>query len=98
MRLDSRCLAAPVSTWTCQGWVLVPDGAREATRRMASTMSRGTGVGRNARMDRRLVMAPSTAAVSASLGTPDRFTGSPVLLHMDLPRLLFGMQREDRKS
>ena len=39
------------------------DGARAATCRMASMVSRGTGVGRKARMDRREVMAASTAAV-----------------------------------
>ena len=65
---DSAAFASPVSTVTFQGWVLVPDGAREATRRMSSTTSRGTGVGRKARTERRVAMAASTAAVSWGLG------------------------------
>jgi len=73
MRSHRRWRAAPISTWTCQGWVLVPEGAREATRRMSATVSRGTGVGRKARTDRRLVMAASTAAASASEGRASRF-------------------------
>jgi hypothetical protein len=42
----SASRACPVSTCTFQGWVLVPEGARAATARMSSTVSRGTGVGR----------------------------------------------------
>ena len=70
MAAESRAFASPVSTWTFQGWVLVPDGARLATARMASTSSRGTGVGRKARMLRLEVMAKSTAARSCGAEIP----------------------------
>src|SRR5574343_1566281 len=63
MRRESSAWAVPVSICTCQVWVLVPEGAREATARICSIVSRGTGVGRKARIERRLVMAASTAAV-----------------------------------
>src|SRR5688572_29069231 len=64
MARDSDAFASPVSTTTCQGWVLVPEGAREATARICSITGRGTGVGRNARSDRRDVIAASTTAAS----------------------------------
>ncbi len=46
--------------------MLVPEGAREATARMRSTIARGTGVGRKERIERREVIAASTAAVAAA--------------------------------
>ena len=63
-RATARCLAAPVSTCTFHGCVLVPEGAREATRRISSIVSRGTGVGRKARIEWREVMAASTICVA----------------------------------
>jgi hypothetical protein len=56
----SSALASPASTCTFQGWMLVPEGARLATARISSTVARGTGVGRKARTERRVVMAAST--------------------------------------
>ena len=68
MRSDSRVLAAPVSTCTCQGWVLVPEGARDATFSRSSTTAWGTGSGRKARMERRVLRAASTAADWSGVG------------------------------
>ncbi|MNT62422.1 hypothetical protein D3C72_2001420 [compost metagenome] len=49
----------------------MPDGARLATARMSSMVSRETGVSRNARIERRVVMARSTiAAESVRLVSP----------------------------
>ena len=48
--------------------MLVPDGARDATARIRSIVSRGTGVGRKARTERREVIAASVAAVSEGVG------------------------------
>src|ERR1700761_771859 len=48
--------------------MFVPLGARAATSRMCSTVSAGTGVGRNRRMERREVMAWSTSVMGV-LGT-----------------------------
>jgi len=56
---------APCSTYTCQGWALVPEGARAATRRMSATVARGTGVGAKARTQKRFSIAASTLAGSA---------------------------------
>jgi hypothetical protein len=58
-----------VSTCTRQGWVLVPEGARAATRRICSITLRCTSVGRKRRMERREVMAASTAAVLSGVMT-----------------------------
>ena len=58
VRISSR--TAPSSTHTFQGCMLEPDGARPAMSRMRSISSRGTGLGRKARMQRRPVMASST--------------------------------------
>ena len=49
--------AAPCSTYTCQGWVLVPEGERRATSRMSVIISRVTACWVKARADMRLVMA-----------------------------------------
>ena len=49
---------------TFHGWVFVPEGAREATARIRSTVSRRTGVGRKARIARReaiVLYTPPTA-------------------------------------
>jgi hypothetical protein len=70
MALESRSFGPPVSTCTFQGWVLVPDGARLATARMASISVRGTGAGKKARMLRLEVMAKSTAARSCEAEMP----------------------------
>ena len=56
-----RWRAAPVSTCTFHGWVLVPEGARAATSRISRIVASGTGVGRKARIERRDVIAASTA-------------------------------------
>ena len=61
------------STHTFQGCMLEPDGARPAISRMCSISSRGTGLGRKARMLRRPVMASSTvimAGVPAGTARP----------------------------
>ena len=63
-----RCFASPVTTCTRQGWVLTPDAAALATARIASTSSRSTGVGRKARMLRRVTIAQSTASRRATSG------------------------------
>src|SRR5215207_548259 len=55
----------PVSTWTRQGCMLVPLGARAATSRMRSINSRGTGVGRKARTEQRVAIAASTTAAAS---------------------------------
>ena len=65
---DSCACASPVSTWTFHGCVFVPDGARDATARISSIVSRGTGVGRKARIERREVIAASTAAIDCGVG------------------------------
>jgi len=48
--------------------VLEPEGARDATSRIRSIVALGTGVGRNARTARRVVIAASTAAMLAVEG------------------------------
>jgi hypothetical protein len=45
---------APVSTCTCQGWVLTPLGAVAARSSNSSTVSRETGLGKKRRIERRL--------------------------------------------
>src|SRR5215207_10204386 len=62
---ERRSLGSPVSTWTRQGCMLVPLGARAATSRMRSINSRGTGVGRKARTERRVAIAASTTAAAS---------------------------------
>ncbi len=57
MASPRRWRAAPVSTWTFHGWMLVPDGARAATSRIARIVASGIGVGRKARIERRDVIA-----------------------------------------
>ena len=56
---------APLTTYARQGWVLVPLAARDATLRMCSITSRGTGAGKNAHAENRLVIAASTLFASA---------------------------------
>ena len=65
---DNPVFASPVSTYTRQGCVLVPEGARADTRRMSSITERSTGTGRKARSERREVIAALTAAVCAGVG------------------------------
>ena len=66
MARDSFSFASPATTWTHQGCILVPLGARDATSRMCSISTRGTGADRKARTDRRDVIASSTVrAMSA---------------------------------
>jgi hypothetical protein len=48
--------------------MFVPDGARDATSRMSSTVWRGIGVGRKARTERREVIAWSTVAMDSVQG------------------------------
>src|SRR5271154_2227936 len=61
-----RSLACPVTTYTRQGWMLTPVAANRATSNIDSTVSRGTGVDRNALTLRRDRMAHSMALRSAS--------------------------------
>jgi len=69
MARDSSSFALPTTTWTHQGCMLVPLGARDATSRMYSMSARGTGVGRKARTEWRDVIASSTVrATSAHSG------------------------------
>src|ERR1700728_1014392 len=60
-----RSLARPVTTYTRQGWMLTPVAANRAMSNIDSTVSRGTGVGRNALMLRRDRIAHSMALRSA---------------------------------
>jgi hypothetical protein len=58
---------APCSTYTFQGWQLVPEGARRATLSMASIALRGTGLSRrNARHEKRVSIAVSTLPGSST--------------------------------
>ncbi len=43
LRRRTSSSGAPVSTWTCQGWVFIDDGARLALSMIASITARGTG-------------------------------------------------------
>jgi hypothetical protein len=52
--------ALPVRTYTCHGWVLVPEGARDAVARIARIVARSTNVGKKARIDRLEAIASST--------------------------------------
>jgi Tfp pilus assembly protein PilV len=63
---ETCATVAPVTTCTFHGCMLVPEGVRLATARMASSSSRATGVGRKARTLRREPMAQSTAARRSS--------------------------------
>jgi len=58
--------AAPVSTYTRQGWVFVALGARDAAAKRISISARGTGVGKNPRTLRLPAMADSTGLTTAS--------------------------------
>jgi len=42
LRRRTRSSGSPDSTWMCQGWVFIEDGARLATSMMASITARGT--------------------------------------------------------
>ena len=44
LRRRTRSSGSPVSTWTCQGWVFIDDGARFAISRISSITARGTGL------------------------------------------------------
>jgi hypothetical protein len=57
----------------------VPDGAREATARIASMSTLATGLDRNARIDRRDVIASSTTTWDAdSVELIDTWNGGDV--------------------
>ena len=68
------CLVSPVVTQTFHGCMLVPDGARLATRRMSRIVSSSTGSGRKARTDRREVIA-RWRAQGMSLRSLEKRTG-----------------------
>src|SRR5690242_8280779 len=53
---------SPPMTRTRQGWMLLPLALRAESLSSVSTVARSTGVGRNARTDRRVLIASSTAA------------------------------------
>ena len=57
-------MAAPASTYPCQGCIFVPLGARAATSKIDSTVAAGTGVGRNRRIELREVIARSKTLAS----------------------------------
>src|SRR3954471_21042715 len=66
MAADRRDFIVPVTTCTCQGWMLTPVALKRATLRMDSTSSRGTGMGRKARTLRRVTSAQSTARLTSA--------------------------------
>jgi len=63
---DSAARLAPCTTYTFHGWLLEPDGAQLATRRIRSSVSRSTGSARNSRQQKRLSMAACTLCGSAT--------------------------------
>ncbi len=65
---SSSLRTAPDATCTFHGWMLVPDGARDASTRSSSTSARGTGSGLKARTDLR--------ACSASIRCKARYSYS----------------------
>ena len=62
--LTSLSLAAPCSTYTFQGCVLVPLGERAATCNKSSNTAFSTGLFKYARVENRLKMAASTLSGS----------------------------------
>jgi len=59
MARQSRSRAGPATTRTFHGWMFEPLGARAASASSDSTVARSTGVGRKARIERRVAIASS---------------------------------------